>query len=386
MNFTLFLSLWRSRILCLLILLITSTSAKITASGHDIHDDDFLKTFMTGATTEENKTPIIGVLSQEVSRLILREYPGRNFTSYLAASYVKFIEGAGGRVVPIWIGQPRDYYIDLMSKINGVLLPGGATFFNQTHGYADAGKHIYEIAKDMNDRGIYFPVWGTCLGFELLVVLTANGTDPRTSCSSKNQALPLEFKDIYRKSRMFQNASDEVIDYMKRYPVTANFHIFCFTEEIFDTMKLNEMWRVMSVNHDWNGNEFISTIEHLRYPFYGVQFHPEKNLYEFVANRGIPHSKPALLTSQYFANFFLSETRKNANYFSNKTEEMNALIYNYQPVYTGPLGSVFAQQYLFEFHNAAPSAYLGLKMWTQVVLISTGLIALRLLLLPLRLY
>lgn len=44
--------------------------------------------------------PIIGILSQETryNTLISTHY---DCSSHIAASYVKFIEGAGGRVVPI---------------------------------------------------------------------------------------------------------------------------------------------------------------------------------------------------------------------------------------------------------------------------------------------
>jgi len=53
------------------------------------------------ADVDGTVAPIIGILSQEVypDTLIAKEY---NATSYIAASYVKFVEGAGGRVVPIW--------------------------------------------------------------------------------------------------------------------------------------------------------------------------------------------------------------------------------------------------------------------------------------------
>lgn len=47
-------------------------------------------------------------------------------------------------------------------------------------------------------------------------------------------------------------------------PVTINFHIFCFTLETFQETGLNNEWKVMSLNHDWDGIEFISTIEHRR--------------------------------------------------------------------------------------------------------------------------
>lgn len=75
-----------------------------------------------------------------------------------------------------------------------VLLPGGATWFNQSNGYADAGRHIYEIAKRMNDAGIVMPIWGTCLGMELLAYVSSDGGDPRSECSSQRQALNLTFE------------------------------------------------------------------------------------------------------------------------------------------------------------------------------------------------
>lgn len=75
-----------------------------------------------------------------------------------------------------------------------ILLPGGATYFNQTGGYSEAGKHIYDIAVEMNNQGDYFPIWGTCLGFELLTYLSAHGVEHRAHCSSNNQALSLDFQ------------------------------------------------------------------------------------------------------------------------------------------------------------------------------------------------
>ncbi|XP_065360981.1 gamma-glutamyl hydrolase A [Calliphora vicina] len=324
-------------------------------------------------TDNENPTPIVGVLTQEVSQLILRKYPNNSYTSYIAASYVKYVEGAGGRVVPIWIGQSRDYYKDILSKINGVLLPGGATYFNQSHGYADAGHHIYEIAQEINDNGTYFPVWGTCLGFELLVYLSANSTEPRTYCSSSAQALPLEFKENFQKSRLFRNASENVIDILKNYAVTANFHLYCFTEETFANMKLNEMWDVMSLNHDWDGIEFISTIEHKKYPFYGTQFHPEKNIYEFIPNRNITHTSRAIKASQYFADFLVNEARRNRQQFNNESEEVQNLIYNYAPVYTALKGSSFEQQYLFELERSSANHLMNMNIFTILLSIFSGL-------------
>ena len=46
-------------------------------------------------------------------------------TSYIAASYVKFVESGGARVVPVMINQPEEYYRTIFESTNGLLIPGG---------------------------------------------------------------------------------------------------------------------------------------------------------------------------------------------------------------------------------------------------------------------
>lgn len=69
-----------------------------------------------------NQGPVIGILTQEYHG-DFKEY--KNNRSYIAASYVKFVESAGGRVVPLLLDQDIKYYTDIMSNLSGVLLPGG---------------------------------------------------------------------------------------------------------------------------------------------------------------------------------------------------------------------------------------------------------------------
>ncbi|SPP87021.1 gamma-glutamyl hydrolase [Drosophila guanche] len=293
-----------------------------------------------------DSSPIIGVLTQEVFSNGLISQHFENKTSYIAASYVKYLESAGARVVPIWIGRNRSYYEDLMHKINGVLLPGGATWFNQTNGYADAGEHLLQLALQLNDNGTFMPVWGTCLGMELLAYKLANGTDHRINCRGTGMALPMELKEDYKQSRLFNASNEAVVALMVKENVTYHWHQFCYTEADFARNLLNKSWRVVSVNSDLDGIEFISAMEHTKYPFYGVQFHPEKPLFEFV-KPSIPHSPAAVLSGQYFADFFVNEARKSPQSFANATEEARVLIYNYKPEYTSILGSTYVQQYLF---------------------------------------
>ena len=44
-----------------------------------------------------------------------------------------------------------------------------------------------------------------------------------------------------------------------------------------------------------------------KYPFYGVQWHPEKNNFEWTTREGINHSDHAVAVSQATGNFFVEE-------------------------------------------------------------------------------
>ncbi|XP_063632663.1 gamma-glutamyl hydrolase A-like [Cydia splendana] len=300
-------------------------------------------------TDSVNNRPIIGVLAQEQSAYLHTKYPEENYTSYIASSYVKDVEAAGARVVPIMIGKDRAYYADLMSKINGVLIPGGATYFNQSDGYADAGQHIYELAMELNDAGDYFPIFGTCLGFELLLILASGRGEPenRITCYSFDN-LPLDFTADFRDSKMFKDADEDVVEILATQDVTVNAHQFCIVDENLISHNLTEDWRVTSHGDDYYGVQFIATVEHNRYPFYGVQFHPEKNAYEWKLSKYHPSDKSAIKANRYFMDFFVDECRKSSHAFASAAEENLYVIYNYEAHFTGVLGSAFHECYLFE--------------------------------------
>ena len=50
-----------------------------------------------------NSRPIVGILAQELSYSLMEIFA--NKTSYIGAAYVKYIEAAGARVVPVLINQ-----------------------------------------------------------------------------------------------------------------------------------------------------------------------------------------------------------------------------------------------------------------------------------------
>ncbi|XP_069076349.1 gamma-glutamyl hydrolase isoform X2 [Pleurodeles waltl] len=288
-----------------------------------------------------NDRPIIGVLAQETHFGHLYHY-GK---SYIAASYIKTLETAGARVVPIRINLTEAEYGRIFNSINGILFPGGGVDL-KTSGYAKAAHLFYKLALQANDRGDYFPIWGTCLGFEQLTYITS-GENILTLTSTEDVALPLNFSTAPDKSKIFRDVPKDLVKALATKPLTANFHNWSLSLKNYTgNEKLRKFYKVVTTNTDAQ-LEFVSTMEAYKYPIYGVQWHPEKNPFEWKLPSSTSHSLQAIKVSFYMASFFVSEARKNYHHFVEKAEEMKALIQNYNPVYTASI-SVFDQIYFFD--------------------------------------
>lgn len=57
------------------------------------------------AEFKENENPIIGILAEEVGENHLSTKFHNKYKSFISASYVKFVECGGARVVPIWYAK-----------------------------------------------------------------------------------------------------------------------------------------------------------------------------------------------------------------------------------------------------------------------------------------
>lgn len=104
--------------------------------------------------------------------------------------------------------------------------------------------------------------------------------------------------------------------------------------EFANDEQLMKMFKATSFSSDPKGEDFVTTIEGLDYPFYGTQFHPEKQYLSFAPGFDFKHDEQSEVINRKFADFFVGETRKNTNGFMIYEQEVIQLIENFDLVVT----------------------------------------------------
>lgn len=192
------------------------------------------------------------------------------------------------------------------------------------------------------------------MGFQLLSILGAedhsildNGFD------SYNYSIPLTLTPDARGSRFFTTLPPQVVTTLTTQNVTQNLHHYGVPPSTYNTnTNLLKTFKLLSVNTDRSGVAFGSTIEGRDYPFYGTQWHPERNQFAWGVQEGLNKTPEAIRAMQSVANFFVGEARKNFHKFTTPAEEVKNLIFAWRPTYTGDQGTFPSEEtYIFPLYN-----------------------------------
>ena len=263
---------------------------------------------------------------------------------YVAASYVKFLESAGARVVPVLSNLTRSDYEGLFHSLNGLLLPGGAVSLSDS-GYFDAAKIFFDMSKAAFENGDIFPMWGTCLGLQALTVLGA-GKNLLTNLSAEDVNLPLKFTMPPQSSRLFASLPSTLAAALSSKSLTYNHHSYGITPQAFTSdPNLSRDFRIVSTSCDTAGQEFVSTMEGRELPYFGTQWHSEKNAFEWNTIEHISHDPDAIAVMHHISSVFVNVARQSQHNFKSKAELEHHLVYSFMPIYTGREGSPFEQIY-----------------------------------------
>jgi len=212
-----------------------------------------------------------------------------------AKKYVKWIESSGAKalIIPYDISLPE--LLSVLKSIQGIVLIGGAIENKKLYSHQQYITYVttlyraYTTIKTYNDQGRYFPIWGTCLGFEMLLLFQQHKQLHHLFNSMKHHEKNGIFTLQLKPSRFKSFFPDEIIQLMKTTPCVTHHHTYGFDIVPHDSITI--------VSTESN---FINMIEFKKYPFYGCQFHPERHFDTFSKQLSI-----------LFSCFFYSECLKN---------------------------------------------------------------------------
>ena len=292
----------------------------------------------------DRQRPIIGILSvpsEHGDCDTLSQSSPPDATSCFHSLYASWLEAAGAQVAPVPFDLPPDRFDALVGALNGALITGGETNLGSLASpYMQAASRLYNASLTRHSHGESWPLWGTCMGMQVLSILGADDSSVLLSHAydSEGLVLPIHLTADAHTSRLLCEGCllpAGALATLTKHNSTVNLHHDGVPPTAFmPTTRLGSAFRVLSTNVDRKGKAFASTIEARGgAPIWGVQWHPERPVYDWQPeNVNFPRSEGVALAMYALAARFVREARQNRRAFRNAQAEASALIYNWQPI------------------------------------------------------
>ena len=278
-----------------------------------------------------------------------------NIKAYLDPTYVKWLSKANAAVLPIMYNLPKHKLYNYLSQINGILLPGGGIDNKQTHSRAQFLKYqhalylVIKYVKKQNDKKNYYPIWATCMSFQLLAILETHGKLKSRNLSLLDNVPYYGLDRLYMTNKLHSSKlkrlfTKKQIRTFKKRPSIYHYHERSFLLNNKIMKQLKNKISILAVNKDVKNKEYVSIYEFKKYPFYAVLFHPEYPLIDKKRIDRPVRNKQTRLISDKLGEFFIKECTKNKNVIKNVGKKS----INHYPVYEFTKKNKFKRMYYFK--------------------------------------
>lgn len=199
---------------------------------------------------------------------------------------VHFIHYAGSWAVPIRYDLSDEDLEALLDSVNGVFFSGGATpLIDMETGemsfYYKHAKRVLEYMKRQKDeKGIDFPIFGICMGFEVIHYLAnEDHKDTLSNVYIYNDSRKIDFTSDVSKVKedttLFENFPQTMIDKLANEDLTYHAHDWVIKTDTYKERKpLQDFYNILGTD-TYKGEEFVVAVEGKHYPVSGTMFHPE---------------------------------------------------------------------------------------------------------------
>lgn len=237
---------------------------------------------MLNIMPKREKKPLVGVITVPLS-------PDKKYfkvcgDSYIASSHHHMLKDVGLDTVAIpYTTDDYEYYLN---RINGLYFPSGGVFALNSRDYYQCCKRFMKGAIDRNDNGEVLPIWGGCMGMQQMLMIADNRDNLdllEESDSFDNLMSTLVFKVPPEYSQLFRDVSGDLLYKLATEECTLNNHRMGLSLQSFvDNPRISGFFCPVTTSFDRQEVEYVSTIEAYDYPFYGFQWHPERDKEMYV--------------------------------------------------------------------------------------------------------
>ena len=273
-----------------------------------------------------NKIPTIGIVANP-DQITNEKKP--ELVARIASNYVYWITSGGARVIPILPWNTDIVNDELLNQVNGVIFPDELeTDFFMEHSntkFEDFLLNLYNKIKLKNMK-TYLPLLAIGNGFNLIHNFTLNNKAEEIYKETLevqdvmiNSEIPVNFRS--NKIKLFTYFDGRDFDSFKSLNSTFQTNSISIPLRAYLAYdKLREEFKISSYFRDLDKVPYVKSVEHKKFPIYGLQFRPEKFPWE-TTNKALNFMNEAITISQKILNLFISESRKNLNNFNIKNSK-----------------------------------------------------------------
>mmetsp|Transcript_19903 Transcript_19903/g.45955 ORF Transcript_19903/g.45955 Transcript_19903/m.45955 type:complete len:281 (+) Transcript_19903:63-905(+) len=250
-------------------------------------------------------------------RPVIAIYPTED--DWYLVAYQEWLAAAGASSYVMPWKAKREEVDKIFDSVNGFLIPGGGDPVGATV------TRMVERAVKANAEGDYFPVWGTCLGFEWIVDIFAGYASIKSNFDSEELASALNFTDSIAESRTYAGLDSNVMNGLTNQAnVWYMHHKGIEPEKARHHKGFMEVFNILSTSLDRKGRPYVAQIEGKALPIYANQFHPEK--IEYAKGPGVPETQTSIGFARHLAKFFVEEAKKSSHIMSDDLPLVNKTI------------------------------------------------------------
>jgi gamma-glutamyl-gamma-aminobutyrate hydrolase PuuD len=233
--------------------------------------------------------PRIAILSIPIYHKLKKSIPTGK--SYISEEYIQLIkERFNCEPILLPYHKDKNQLLKILPYISGLIIPGGS--YGNTrkeplnldilHGFIDSFLELLNNIKELCDQGLFIPILGICLGFQLLCLANChdragivNDLHLKKKGAIIQSLTRLGICDCNLKDR-FEHIRNLPIDNSKINLFNfSNRRIIPYTPELVRKLRGIDITGIYINKLKMN---ITASIKYKEYPFIGFQYHPEKQI------------------------------------------------------------------------------------------------------------